>query len=64
MNVQTSYLGTFCAGSVTESVTRMMKSLMTNSLALQMNWSGSRGKHSFSVLKFSATICGMKILTV
>ena len=35
-----------------------MKAIITNPVALQYNWIGSRGKHSFEQLKLSQTICG------
>jgi len=37
-----------------------MKALMTNSLAVQYNWSGTRGKQNFEKLNLSPAICGMK----
>ena len=57
--LQIRYLGTFCASNVTDTVSRIMKAVMTNSLALQYNWTGSRGKQSFDGLKLSPVICGM-----
>jgi len=35
-----------------------MEAIITNPVALQYNWTGSRGKHSFEQLKLSQTICG------
>ena len=41
-----------------DTVSGIMKALMTNPLALQYNWIGSRGKNSFERLKLSSVICG------
>ena len=43
---------------LTETVCGIMKMLMTNQLALQCNWIGSREKLAFCKLNLSPMICG------
>jgi hypothetical protein len=56
--LQVQYLATFGSTTLTDTVCGIMKALMTNTLSLQFNWIGSRGKQSFDKLQMSTFICG------
>jgi len=56
--MQASFLSASGGMQLSETVSGILKTLITNRLALQFNWKGSQDKLSFAELKLSTVICG------
>src|SRR6218665_3666698 len=56
--MQASFLSASGGMQLSEKVSGILKTLITNQLALKFNWKGSQAKLSFADLKLSTVICG------
>jgi hypothetical protein len=62
--VQCRYLGAIGGKDLTESIRRILRSVMTNSVARQMNFAGRGGKKAIRDIRLHKVIIGNKAVVL